>query len=120
MDNMNNSGTNTGGKLDTLRNILMGEQVDQLNKEIDSLRHQLAVTRTELEDKISNSNKLLFSTLEAFNSDLTEEAARMRAYFQQQVERIDHEKTQRVELGKMLMMVGQQLIETGKLPQEKK
>lgn len=104
----------TGAKLDVLRDILFGEKVEQYNSELKEIRTLVTKTQAELEEKIAHSNRQLFAALQAVNEDLTAELNRHKAYTQSQLDRIDHEKTNRVELGKMLIMIGQQLIEDGK------
>ena len=140
---VNNNSENQTGALDTLRNILTGEVVDNFNAQIQDVRNEVAKnrkrfdekldesnrahsqeeeeirsllerTRNELENRLASYNKQLFATIDALNKDLTMELDKTKAYLQEQLDRIDHEKTQRNELGKMLISMGQQLIEDGK------
>ena len=140
---VNHNSENQTGALDTLRNILTGEVVDNFNAQIQDVRNEVAKnrkrfdekldesnrahsqeeeeirsllerTRNELENRLASYNKQLFATIDALNKDLTMELDKTKAYLQEQLDRIDHEKTQRNELGKMLISMGQQLIEDGK------
>ncbi len=140
---VNHKSENQSGALDTLKNILTGEVADNFSLQIQDVRTEIEKnrrrfdekldennrahkqeeedirnlidrTRIETEAKLSSYNKQLFATIEAVNKDLTTELNKTRAYLQEQLDRIDHEKTQRAELGKMLIMIGQQLIEDGK------
>lgn len=111
---MENNSNPTGAKLEVLRDILFGEKVEQYNGELKEIRVFIGKVQQELEEKITLSNRQLFSALQAVNEDLTAELNRTKAYMQRELDRIDHEKTNRVELGKMLIGIGQQLIEDGK------
>ncbi|MBX7241637.1 MAG: hypothetical protein K1X92_07800 [Bacteroidia bacterium] len=139
----NNKVESQSGALDTLKNILTGEVADNFSQQIQDVRNEIEKnrkkfdekieesnrahkqeeedirnlidrTRTEMEARLSSYNKQLFATIEAVNNDLSNELNKTRVYLQEQLDRIDHEKTQRAELGKMLIMMGQQLIEDGK------
>jgi hypothetical protein len=104
----------TGAKLDVLRDILFGEKVEQYNGELSEIRKYISKVQSDLEEKINHSNRQLFAALQAVNDDLTAELNRTKAHTKAEFERVDNEKTNRVELGKMMIMMGQQLIEDGK------
>lgn len=94
------------------------ERLDDLDKnhkaEEEEIRELLNSTKRELENSIATYNRQILATIHAIKEDMTTQLNKTTVYFQEQVDRIDHEKTQRNELGKMLIMLGNQLIEDGK------
>lgn len=110
----NNEHSATGSKLETIRELLFGQQVEMYDKQIDELRHQLQKQRTEMEEKMLLLHRQLFATIEALNSETTEALNMHKAHTAREIQRIDHEKTNRVELGKMLISLGNHLMEDGK------
>ncbi len=110
----NTENTATGSKLETIRELLFGQQVELYDKQLDELRHQLQKQRSEMEEKMLLLHRQLFTTIEALNTELTESISTHKAHTARELQRIDNEKTNRVELGKMLINLGNHLIEDGK------
>lgn len=104
----------TGSKLETIRELLFGQQAELFEKQIDELRHQLQKQRTEMEEKMLLLHRQLFTTIEALNTEITESLNSHKAHTAREFQRVDNEKTNRVELGKMLITLGNHLIEDGR------
>ncbi|MFN0204291.1 MAG: hypothetical protein ACKVTZ_22425 [Bacteroidia bacterium] len=57
----------------------------------------------------------LVDTLNSLNRDLTQLIEQNRKYTQQQLDRVDYEKTNRKDLGKLLLSLGELLIQDERL-----
>lgn len=109
-----NTGGMTGGQLDTLREILFGQQVVKYDNQFDELIARIEQERREIDTKAAEMHLHFTQTIQALNETLSRRLEEHRAYTQQQLDRVDDEKTNRAELGKMLIQIGQKLIEDGK------
>jgi len=102
------------GRLDTIREILFGQQVQQYDAQFQETQLLIQKQRIELDDKMMGMHKQLLETINALHRDLTHLIQKNHEFTLLEIQRIDHEKTNRVEIGKMMVQLGQQLIQDGK------
>ncbi len=96
-------------KLDAIKEIIFGEEKQNLDLKLG-----------ELEDKFTKDNDLIRKEIQALNESLSKQIEALQANIMQQmqqqqeavkaeVSRIDHEKTNRADLGDLLIAMGNQL-----------
>lgn len=102
------------GRLDTIREILFGQQVQEYDSQFKEMQLLVQKQRIELDDKMTSLHKQLLETINALHRDLSHLIQKNHEFTLLEIQRIDHEKTNRVEIGKMMVQLGQQLIQDGK------
>lgn len=102
------------GRLDTIREILFGQQVQQYDTQFQEVQILMHKQRIEMDEKMMGLHKQLLETINALHRDLSHLIQKNHEFTLLEIQRIDHEKTNRVEIGKMMVQLGQQLIQDGK------
>jgi F0F1-type ATP synthase membrane subunit b/b' len=107
-------------KFKAIQDILMGGEMRQIEQRFHKLQNRFDESREELESLLketketlqaeqAKTNKELSEKLDKLIEKLTEKVDRNHKYAKEEISRIDFEKTNRKELGKMFLMIGEAL-----------
>ena len=101
-------------KIDTIREILFGQNMQEYDHRFADVRAALELQRQTIEARISEFQAQMIENMAATSHSLNEKLHIQQEYIQKEFQRMDNEKTSRAELGKMLVAIGKQLIEDGR------
>jgi transketolase len=102
------------GKIETIRDILFGQQIESYEAEFNSLKKRLEAERQTMESKVDSIHKELSNAISQLNARMTETIQKNHDFTLREIKRIDHEKTNREALGEWLIELGTRLKKTGK------
>ena len=108
-------------KFKAIQDILMGGEMrqidgrfqqmqDRLEESHESLEKKLSQLQTDLNEKMGKQGDQLGSKLENLFAQLSEKLDRNHKFAKEEVARLDGEKSNRQELAKLFMMIGQALM----------
>ncbi len=110
-----NNGTTTHdpiNQLDAIKNIIFGQEMEQLNsnlKEIDKTQNSRI---DKLEEKISDIEASVEAELKEFKSALMSEMNTRIDSLQADMDQMNENKADRQQLGELLMKMGEQLMKS--------
>lgn len=107
---MSNSGKPNLGEISTIRNILMGDQMDEYNARLESLSDKVRTTEAQME-KLQKEHE---TQLQTIRSQMEEQIATLTKQLQEHQEGLQEQisaisKDERQRLGQMLSEIGQQI-----------
>lgn len=108
-------------KFKAIQDILMGGEMRQIEQRFHKLQERLEEAQTDLEKQFVSLKKDLTESqasnsaelnkkIDSLIEQLTEKVERNHKYSREEVARIDMEKANRKELGKMFLMIGESLL----------
>ncbi len=108
-------------KFKAIQDILMGGEMRQIEQRFHKLQERLEEAQSDLEKQFVNLKKDLTESQAANSAELnkkiddlieqlSEKVERNHKYSREEVARLDMEKANRKELGKMFLMIGESLL----------
>jgi DNA anti-recombination protein RmuC len=100
-------------KLDAIKEIIFGEEKQDLDLKLGKLEDKLSKETEDIRDNLQKEIKALNDSLSqqiaALGESLSNQLKEQDEAFKKEVSRIDHEKTNRADLGDLLIALGNQL-----------
>lgn len=100
-------------KLDAIKEIIFGEEKQNLDLQLGQLEDKLSKETEDIRDNLQREIKALNDSLSkqiaALGETITKQMQEQNEAFKKEVSRIDHEKTNRADLGDLLIALGNQL-----------
>lgn len=102
---------NAGAKIDAIRDILFGQQMQDVDSQFQQLKQELAVTQSASDQKVQNMHEDLRGAIQALDDKLSQLIQEQRDHTEQEVARLDDSReAQKKELGRLLISLGEKLI----------
>lgn len=98
---------NNISKIDTIKNLIFGEQIEAYELEFKSLKSDIETKRQELENYITEVRTALFQQVEQLDKDLDQKIIEIN----QTNEKLQKEKINKDILGSMLIEIGERIKE---------
>lgn len=100
-------------KLEAIKEIIFGQEKQDLDQKLGLLEDRVSKEsddiRKNLEQEIKSLRETLTAQMKALEEALTAQLQQQNETFKAEVSRIDHEKTNRADLGDLLIALGNQL-----------
>lgn len=100
-------------KLDAIKEIIFGQEKQDIDEKLGALEDRVSKENDDIRKDLQNEIKALHETLtqqiKELNENLTAQLKQQGETLKAEVSRIDHEKTNRADLGDLLIAMGNQL-----------
>lgn len=102
---------NAGAKIDAIRDILFGQQIQDIDARFHVLKQELAQTQAETDGRITAMHEELLGAIRSLDEKLSQLLQEQQDYATQEISRLDGTReAQRKELGHLLVTLGEKLI----------
>ncbi|MEM6264366.1 MAG: hypothetical protein AAGI38_17765 [Bacteroidota bacterium] len=101
-------------KLDAIRDIIFGEQIQDYDARFSELNQELTQKHDNLNTRVEELEKRLQTAIDRLGESLANQMTAQHEQLMLEVQRLEHEKAKRVELGQLLIRMGQQLMDEEK------
>lgn len=106
-----NEPQNAGAKIDAIRDILFGQQMQDVDSQFQQLKEELAVTQSESDRRAQDMHEDLKNAIQAIDDKLSQLIQEQRDHTEQEIARLDDAREgQKKELGRLLISLGEKLI----------
>ena len=97
-------------RLEAIKNLIFGENIQQIDNEFDTLKKHIEQRKEELENFIEATRKELLTTIDNLSTDLNIRITDVEQAFNEKTARLDHKKVDRNLLGTLLVSLGEKIM----------
>ena len=97
-------------QLEQIKDIIFGPEMEQMNTAISDLQKNVLQQHEDMENRISALNAEFVESLTKLNNNLNESMEKMSNNLNTSIQQLKSEKTDRKELGKLLIQLGEQIM----------
>ncbi len=108
-DALDNSTVDASSKIETIKNLIFGENIKAYDSEFDTLKKDLEAKRQELKDYIEDVNQELNTLIDNLSTDLNIRLTELEDKFNERANQLDDEKMDRAKLGDLLVKMGENI-----------
>ncbi|WP_438961833.1 fructose 1,6-bisphosphatase [Nonlabens sp.] len=108
-ENINIDGVDSNSKIEAIKNLIFGENIQQYNNEFDDLKADLLKKRQELQNFIDDTRDELNKSIDSLSTDLNIRITDLENKIEDRLETIEDEKTSRAMLGDALIDLGNKI-----------
>lgn len=102
---------NAGAKIDAIRDILFGQQIQDFDARFHTLKQELAHTQEATDGRMAAMHEELMGAIRSLDEKLSQLLQEQQDYAAQEISRLDDTReAQRKELGHLLVTLGEKLI----------
>lgn len=102
-------GIDSSSKLEAIKNLIFGENIQQYNSEFEELKADLLKKRKELKDLIEDTRDEISKSIDSLSTDLNIRITDLESKMEDRLEALDDQKTSREMLGKALIELGEKI-----------
>ena len=106
---LNPGNDEVASKIETIRNLIFGENIEQYNSEFESLRGDILRKKKVLENLVDEVREDLKTAIDNVATDVNIRISELETKIDEKVEGLEAEKIDRSTLGKMLMELGEKV-----------
>ena len=97
-------------QLEQIKDIIFGPEMEEMTANIADLQKDLVKQREDLEKRISALNAEMVESLVKLNDNLSDSMEKMSSEINNNIDQLKKDKTDRKELGKLLIQLGEQIM----------
>lgn len=97
-------------RLEAIKNLIFGENIQQIDNDFQTLKNLLEKRREELENLIEDTRKELVNSIDNLSTDLNIRITDLENKFNEKAANLDHKKADRKVLGTLLMGIGEKIM----------
>ncbi len=106
----NNTEVNdASSKIETIKNLIFGENIQAYNSEFETLKKEINDKRNELKDLIEEVQSELNSLIDNVSTDVNIRITEVENNLNDKIENLDTEKVSKKTLGDLLIKLGNQI-----------
>lgn len=102
-------GVDSNSKIEAIKNLIFGENIQQYNAEFEDLKADLLKKRQELQNFIDETRDELNKSIDSLSTDLNIRITDLESKLEDRLESIEDEKTSRDMLGEALIELGNKI-----------
>jgi len=106
---LNSTNNTSESKIETIRELIFGENIQQYNSEFESLKSDILRKKKVLEDLVEEVRQDLKSAIDDVAIDVNVRITELESKIDERVENLEADKVDRDTLGKMLMELGEKV-----------
>ncbi|MGB7394108.1 MAG: fructose 1,6-bisphosphatase [Pricia sp.] len=96
-------------KIETIRNLIFGDNIEEYNSEFESLKSDILQKKKILEGLIEEVSKELKTAIDTVATDVNIRITELEDKLEERIESLGQDKVDRNELGKMLKDLGERV-----------
>ena len=93
-------------RLETIKNLIFGEQIQQIDSEFDTIKKHIEKRKEEIQALIENTHLELSTTIDNLSTDLNIRITELN----EKAEELNHNKVNKKELGSLLVSMGEKIL----------
>jgi CHASE3 domain sensor protein len=97
-------------RLDAIKNLIFGENIQQINQDFDSIKKMIDAKKAELEQTIEEVQTHLNAALDTMSTDLNIRITDIEKQLREDVYELNQNKVDKSQLGKLLIQLGEKII----------
>lgn len=97
-------------RLEAIKNLIFGENIQQIDQEFLSIKNHVEKRKEELEDFIAETRKELNATIDNLATDLNIRITDLENSMNDKTEELNHKKVDRNLLGTLLVSMGEKIM----------
>ena len=99
----------SSSKIEAIKNLIFGENIEQYNSEFDTLKKDLEKKKKVLEDYIDEVRNELMQSIDSLSTDVNIRITDLEDALNAKTESLTEQKIDRKELGKLLIDLGEKI-----------
>lgn len=99
----------SNSKIEAIKNLIFGENIEQYNSEFEELKADLLKKREELNHLIDETREELSKSIDSLSTDLNIRISDLESKLEERLDTIEDEKTTRSVLGDALIELGKNI-----------
>lgn len=99
----------SGSKIEAIKNLIFGENIEQYNSEFDTLKRDLDAKKKMLEAYIDEVRNELMQSIDSLSTDVNIRITDLEDALNSKAESLADQKLDRRELGKLLISLGEKI-----------
>ena len=97
-------------RLEAIKNLIFGENIQQIDQEFQAIKNHIEKRKEELEDFIAETRKELNSTIDNLATDLNIRITDLENSMNDKTDELNHKKVDRNLLGTLLVSMGEKIM----------
>ncbi|WP_338408937.1 fructose 1,6-bisphosphatase [uncultured Flavobacterium sp.] len=97
-------------RLETIKNLIFGEQIQQIDSEFDTIKKHIEKRKEEIQALIENTHLELSTTIDNLSTDLNIRITELDDKLNEKAEELNHNKVNKKELGSLLVSMGEKIL----------
>lgn len=102
--------TDSAQRLDAIKNLIFGENIQQIDQEFEAIKAHVEKRRSELQDLIDQTNKELHAAIDNLTTDLNIRITDLDTKVDDAVDNLEDKKVDRSTLGHLLVSMGEKIM----------
>lgn len=108
-DNAPQEPTDSNSRIEAIKNLIFGENIQQYNSEFDQVKQDLQAKKLELINLIEETRYELSKAIDSLSTDLNIRITDLESKMDERLEQLDDDKTSRAMLGDALIDLGKKI-----------
>ncbi|RNL84966.1 fructose 1,6-bisphosphatase [Sinomicrobium pectinilyticum] len=105
----NGASVDPTSKIEAIRNLIFGENIQEYNSEFESLKKDILQKRKELQGLIEDTRTELMQTIDNLGTDVNIRITELENSLQEKADTLDQNKVDKSTLGKLLIQIGEKI-----------
>ena len=106
---LNKKGDETGSKIDLIKNLIFGENIQAYNSEFEALKKDILDKKKILEELIEEVRTDLTAAIDSVSTDVNIRITELEDKLEDRIEQLDDEKLDKKMLGNLLIELGEKV-----------
>jgi|GEM_PF-382996 len=102
--------TESASRIEAIKNLIFGENIQQIDNDFQTLRNEIDKKKEELENYIALVNKQLSETIDNLDTDLNIRITELETKMNENIDNLNHVKVDRKVLGNLLVGMGEKIM----------
>lgn len=108
-ENVNDTAMDTNSKIDAIKQLIFGENMEAYNTEFETLKADLKKKKKELESLIEDTREELLKSIDNLSTDVNIRITELENTFNEKADDLDDKKMDRSTLSELLMGIGEKI-----------
>ncbi|AXG68525.1 hypothetical protein KORDIASMS9_00740 [Kordia sp. SMS9] len=108
-DQANPSITDPSTKIEAIKNLIFGENIQEYNSEFDNIKNDILSKKKALENLIEEVRSELIQNIDNLSTDLNIRITELEANIENKLDDLDEKKVDRRQLGQLLINLGEKI-----------
>lgn len=104
-----NSPMDSSSKIETIKNLIFGENIEQYDSEFDKIRKEIEKKKKTLDDYVDEVRNELMQSIDSLSTDVNIRITDLEDSLQAKTDAIAEDKVDRKQLGKLLISLGEKI-----------
>jgi hypothetical protein len=110
-NNLNDTPQNNNSKIDAIKELIFGENIQAYNQEFETLKADILSKREELQELISTVESELLQNIDSLSTDINIRVTDLEKSISDKLDKMDNKKTDRKLLSDLFIKLGEKIAE---------